>query len=107
MSVNSSDILTAPSTFFCRNSNMAITHIYRHRFFSLCPNNGKVIEYRLTITTVEPVRIMVEHIVTACALHRAAYQEDIAVALEQRFGDRGVVTLEAHHHGVDIESVTA
>lgn len=83
---------------------MNIIHTYTHRFFSQCPNNGKIIDYRLTIKTVEPVRIMVEHIVTACQLHARGFQEDIAADLVRRFGDRGAVTLEAHHHGVDIES---
>lgn len=74
---------------------------YTHRFFAECPNNGKVISYELAIETGG--RILVEHIVTACALHRKGFHEDIAAALFARFG--GVLTLTAHHHGVDIKTV--
>lgn len=73
---------------------------YRHRFFASCPNNGKVIEYNLTIKTNK--EIMVEHIVTACALHKGGFHEAIARELGARFG--GEQTLTAHHHGVDIET---
>jgi hypothetical protein len=78
-----------------------MTHTYSHRFFAECPNNGQVIAYLLEIETSR--QIMVEHIVTACALHRRGYHEDIAANLFGRFG--GVLTLTAHHHGVDIKTV--
>lgn len=47
--------------------------------------------------------VLVEHIVTACALHAKAYHETIADDLFQRFG--GYQVIKAHHHGVDIESI--
>jgi hypothetical protein len=68
---------------------------------SHCPNNGLAIIYSLQIET-ESV-IQVEHIVTACALHKRAYHETIADELHRRFNGRQ--TLKAHHHGVDIETV--
>lgn len=80
---------------------MNVTNQYTHRFFAECPNNGQVIAYELGIETSG--RVMVEHIVTACALHRKGYHEDIAADLFRRFG--GTLTLVAHHHGVDIRTV--
>lgn len=75
-------------------------NIYRYIFASACPNNGEAIIYALEIQT--PQRIMVEHIKTACAMHKKAFHEDIAADLHQRFG--GTLTLKANHHGVEIES---
>jgi hypothetical protein len=75
-------------------------NIYRHQFVSHCPNNDLAIIYTLEIET-ESV-IQVEHIVTACALHKRAYHEAIADELHRRFD--GCHTLKAHHHGVDIET---
>jgi hypothetical protein len=85
---------------------MTIVHTYRHRFFSLCPNNGQIIEYRLELKTRAPSRVMVEHIVTACQLHKRAFHEDIIADLSARFSNATSIILEAHHHGVDIESVS-
>jgi hypothetical protein len=75
-------------------------NIYRHQFVAMCPNNDRPIIYSLEIET-ESV-IQVEHIVTACALHKRAFHEAIADDLHQRFDGRQV--LRAHHHGVDIET---
>lgn len=75
---------------------------YIHTFISACPNNGRQIIYTLEITVPDTRMIQVEHIVTACALHKRAYHEQIAADLFGRFG--GQQTLRAHHHGVDIET---
>lgn len=75
-------------------------NIYRHKFYSACPNNSQVIAYDLEISTDKMVQV--EHIVTACALHAKDYHEAIADALHARFG--GYQVLKAHHHGVDIET---
>lgn len=75
-------------------------NIYRHQFVSNCPNNDKPIIYFLEIETDSVIQV--EHIVTACALHKRAYHEAIADELHQRFDGRQV--LKAHHHGVDIET---
>lgn len=74
---------------------------YRHKFVAVCPNNGEVIFYELKIETDRV--IPVEHIVTAVALHRKGFHEDIADSLFERFG--GKQTMVAYHHGVDIETV--
>lgn len=76
-------------------------NVYRYTFAAVCPNNGESIIYKLEIETRK--RIFVEHIKTACALHKEGFQEDIAANLHERFG--GVLTLQANHHGVDIETV--
>jgi hypothetical protein len=73
---------------------------YQHEFVSVCPNNGKSILYRLEILSSK--MIPVEHIVTACALIKKGFHEDIAKELHERFGQRQ--TLRAHHHGVDIQT---
>ena len=75
-------------------------NIYRYTFIAACPCNGEQIVYLLELQHADMVRV--EHIKTACALHRQGYQEDIAADLYQRFGGR--LTLRATHHGVDIET---
>ncbi len=75
-------------------------NIYRHKFYSVCPNNSAIIAYELEIATTDVIQV--EHIVTACAIEKSAFHEDIADRLAERFG--GQQTLRAHHHGVDIES---
>lgn len=75
---------------------------YTHCFFSECPNNGAVIEYTLVIESERP--ICVENIVTACAIHRRGFHEQIASALAAQFLNTKQ-TLSAHHHGVDIETI--
>lgn len=75
---------------------------YTHTFVSACPNNGRQIIYTLEIVVPDSRMIQVEHIVTACALHKEGYHEKIAADLFARFG--GQHNLKAHHHGVDIET---
>lgn len=77
-------------------------NIYTRKFVASCPNNGEPIIYSLRIETDDRM-IQVEHIVTATALHKQGYHEQIADDLFGRFGGRQ--TLEAHHHGVDILTV--
>lgn len=76
-------------------------NIYRKQFYSVCPNNGQVINYQLEIRTQH--MIQVEHINTAVALHAKGYHEQIADGLFRHFG--GQQTLKAHHHGVDVETL--
>lgn len=77
-------------------------NIYRKQFYSPCPNNGQIIDYRLEIQT--DVMIQVEHINTAVAVMQSgSYHEDIADALFAMFG--GQQSLKAHHHGVDVETL--
>lgn len=73
---------------------------YQYTFSAACPVNGEAIIYTLEIESRE--RIMVEHIKTACALHKSGYHEDIAADLHGRFG--GALKLAANHHGVTIET---
>lgn len=47
--------------------------------------------------------IPVEHIVTATMLIKQGFHEQIADELHRRFGGRQV--LQAHHHGVDIQTI--
>jgi hypothetical protein len=79
-----------------------VSNIYRHKFFSHCPNNGQPIEYTVEITVPKTSKIMVEHIVTAGRLCDNAYHERIADCFFDQFGGQQVIT--AHHHGVDIET---
>lgn len=72
---------------------------YEKQFIAKCPNNGEMILYQFRLE-VKNRMVMVEHINTACALHKTGYHEDIANALFERFG--GVQTLKARHDGVDI-----
>jgi hypothetical protein len=75
-------------------------NIYRYQFVANCPTNDKPIIYSLSIETEEV--IYAEHLMTACALIESDYHEDIADKLSERF--KGVQTLKANHHGVDIET---
>jgi len=77
-------------------------NIYSRQFVADCPNNGQPIIYSLRIETVDRM-IQVEHIVTATALIKRGYHEQIADELHRRFGGRQA--LRAHHHGVDIETI--
>lgn len=76
---------------------------YSRIFVAACPNNGEAIIYDLTIEVPAECMIQVEHIVTATALIKRGFHEQIADELHRRFGGRQV--LRAHHHGVDIETV--
>lgn len=75
---------------------------YTRQFVAACPNNNQSIIYSLRIEVVGRM-IQVEHIVTATALLKQGYHEQIADELHRRFGGRQV--LRAHHHGVDIETI--
>ena len=76
-------------------------NIYRHTFVAECPGNSQPIVYTLTIEASRMIKV--EHIVTACALIKRGYQEEIADQLHKQFGERQSIT--AHHHGVDIKTV--
>lgn len=73
---------------------------YQYTFVADCPNNSEPIVYQLEITSRK--QIFVEHIKTACALHRRGFHELIAADLHSTFGGR--LRLTANHHGVDIET---
>jgi hypothetical protein len=77
-------------------------NIYRRQFVAACPNNNESIIYNLAIEAGSR-KIPVEHIVTATALIKVGFHEEIADELMRRFGGRQV--LRAHHHGVDIETI--
>jgi len=77
-------------------------NVYSRSFAAACPNNGEQIIYALRIETDDRM-IQVEHIITATALIKEGFHEQIADQLFMRFGGRQ--TLKAHHHGVDIETV--
>lgn len=72
---------------------------YRHRFATLCPNNGISVTYHLEIAS--PTVIMAEAIVSACKVEQS-FHEKLADELHRKFG--GYQTLRAHHHGVYIET---
>lgn len=74
---------------------------YRYTFAAACPGNGEQIIYSLELQHKDMVRV--EHIKTACALHREGFQEAVAADLHARFGGR--LVLRAMHHGVEIETV--
>lgn len=76
---------------------------YSRIFVAACPNNGEQIIYTLSIEVPTERMIQVEHIVTATAMIKRGFHEQIADELHRRFGGRQV--LRAHHHGVDIETV--
>ena len=71
---------------------------YRYTFAVACPGNGEQIIHSLELTHPDMVRV--EHIKTACALHREGFQEAVAADLHARFGGR--LTIRANHHGVDV-----
>jgi hypothetical protein len=76
-------------------------NVYSRQFVAACPNNSEPIIYSLRIETDDRM-IPVEHIVTATALIKQGFHEQIADELHRRFGGRQVLC--AHHHGVDIET---
>lgn len=76
---------------------------YEYTFHSLCPNDGDMIEYKLSIQT--PKTIMVEDIIDACEFHHAGYQEEIADDLSDVLG--GFQVLQAAHQGVRITTQRA
>lgn len=75
---------------------------YTYAFTVKCPNNGRNVVHYLTLNSTKT--IMVESIIAECAKHKVGYQEDIANALFEAFGEEEL-TLEANHHGVDVETL--
>lgn len=74
-------------------------NVYTQYFWATCPNNGRSVDYALTIETSRT--IMVEDIQSAVA-NLEGYHEAFADKLFQQFGGRQ--TLVAHHHGTDVET---
>jgi roadblock/LC7 domain-containing protein len=74
-------------------------NIYRFKFTSQCPNDGKQIEYYCEIKTNEV--IMVERLREA--VPSEAYQEAIADAFYALFD--GKQRMRAVHQGVEIETI--
>lgn len=75
-------------------------NIYTQHFRATCPNNGRTVDYVLTIESART--IMVEDIQAAVNAVEG-YHEDMADKLFARFGGRQ--RLVAHHHGTDVETV--
>lgn len=75
-------------------------NIYRHEFWTKCPNNGQLIGYKFELQTSE--RFMVERIVEDCKRFKEGFHEDIADQLLKMYGGHQV--LKAFHHGVEIET---
>ncbi len=76
-------------------------NIYHTTFKAICPNNGLIVTYHLTVETRE--KIMVESIMRACHIESRAYHEDLADKIYAAIG-AGRHTLKAFHHGVHIET---
>lgn len=75
-------------------------NIYRHQFIAQCPNNGRMVDYSLTIQSNR--MIMVEDIQSATS-QSTGYHEAFADMLYAKFGGRQ--TIVAHHHGTDVETI--
>lgn len=75
-------------------------NIYRAKFAAVCPNNGALIEYALTLETDR--FIMVEALQERLTAVTEGYHEQIADLLCEDLGGRQ--TLVAEHHGVQIET---
>lgn len=73
---------------------------YTQHFRATCPNNGRSVDYVLTIESVWT--ILVEEI-QAAVTKLTGYHEDFADQLFAQFGGRQ--TLTAHHHGTDVRTV--
>ena len=76
-------------------------NIYRTEFFAKCPNNDLRIKYHLTVQTERMIRV--EDIVGFTETLTSGFHESFADKLHAEFG--GEQRLQAHHHGVDIETV--
>ena len=75
-------------------------NIYTQRFRATCPNNGRTVDYTLTI---EASRMIEVESIQAATSGLAGYHEDFADRLFAAFGGRQ--ELSAHHHGTDIRTV--
>lgn len=73
---------------------------YTYRFNVKCPNDNKIICYKVKIKTNE--LIFVEDIVKKCKSIETGFQEDIANQLMMEFG--GVQTITAVHNGVSVRT---
>jgi len=75
-------------------------NIYNYAFRVTCPNDGKTIEYFLTIQHDDI--IMCENIVSACLFPDAAFHEAVAdqIAIELP----GYQSIRATHSGVRVET---
>ena len=78
-------------------------NLYKYQFIAACPTNGEQIIYTLELST-DGRMIHVEHIKTACALHRSGFHEAIADELARTFPNC-LQVLRATHHGVEIETM--
>lgn len=76
-------------------------NFYKHVFYAECPDNGVPIRYLLTIESYRMINVF--DIQTRTESMTSGYQEDLADALFQSFGEKQ--TLEAHHHGFFIRTV--
>jgi hypothetical protein len=74
---------------------------YKYTFPVICPEDGELIVYDLTIETVK--KIMVEHIRTSCLMIKEKHHEDIADILKLQFAGKHTIT--ATHQGVLITTV--
>tara|TARA_R110000850_G_scaffold72879_1_gene160046 strand:+ start:41 stop:280 length:240 start_codon:yes stop_codon:yes gene_type:complete len=74
---------------------------YDYKFPVICPTDGALIVYHLTIESKD--KIMVEHIKSICAIIKEKHQEDIADILIGQFS--GVHTITATHSDVLITTV--
>lgn len=76
-------------------------NIYTVKFHAKCPANGAWIEYTLKIHTGSVIKA--ESLLNSVHNLRQGYHENLADYLHKMFG--GSQTLEAHHHGVTIETM--
>jgi len=76
-------------------------NIYNYKFPVVCPNDGELIIYDLTIESNK--KIMVEHIKTSCLMIKDKHHEDIADILKYQFC--GKHTIAATHQGVLITTI--
>lgn len=76
-------------------------NIYTQGFWATCPENGRTVNYVLTIESTRT--IMVEDIQEAVADIEGLHEE-IADILAKRFR-KTRQTLEAHHHGTHVKTI--
>ena len=74
---------------------------YKYKFPVVCPEDGELIVYDLTIETVK--KIMVEHIKTSCLMIKEKHHEDIADILKLQLAGKHTIT--GAHQGILITTV--
>ncbi|EPB6595612.1 TPA: hypothetical protein ACKRQ2_005117 [Pseudomonas aeruginosa] len=74
---------------------------YRHTFVAECPADGEQIIYRLEIRSHTMIRV--EQVLTATALIKRGFQEEIADRLHAQLG--GEQRIVGVHQGVEVETV--